>query len=83
MRRLPWGLWLVTVAIGAATSASALGDGIGPFAAYTVFVLAFSTVGALVATLGANGRRFAERFTWDEAARQTEAHLADVCGLGG
>ena len=30
---------------------------------------------ALVAELGANGRRFAEGFTWDEAARQTEAHL--------
>jgi hypothetical protein len=50
MRRLPWAIWLVTVAIGGATSASALGDGVGPFVAYVIFVLAFSTVGALVAT---------------------------------
>lgn len=34
----------------------------------------------LVASLGANARRFAERFTWEEAARQTEAHLAEVAG---
>ncbi|MDQ3696461.1 MAG: glycosyltransferase family 4 protein [Gemmatimonadota bacterium] len=33
---------------------------------------------ALVAELGAAGRRFAERFTWDEAARLTEAHLLEV-----
>ena len=33
---------------------------------------------ALVATLGAAGRRFASRFTWDAAAEQTEAHLARV-----
>ncbi len=33
---------------------------------------------ALVATLGAAGRRFASRFTWESAAEQTEAHLARV-----
>ncbi len=33
---------------------------------------------ALVASLGAAGRRFASRFTWDAAAEQTEAHLARV-----
>jgi glycosyltransferase involved in cell wall biosynthesis len=33
---------------------------------------------ALVASLGARGRRFAEGFTWDAAARQTEAHLEEV-----
>jgi glycosyltransferase involved in cell wall biosynthesis len=33
---------------------------------------------ALVDTLGAAGRRFAERFTWDAAADQTEAHLQRV-----
>jgi glycosyltransferase involved in cell wall biosynthesis len=33
---------------------------------------------ALVASLGAAGRRFAERFTWEAAAEQTEAHLARV-----
>jgi hypothetical protein len=29
----------------------------------------------LVARLGAQGRRFAERLTWESAAEQTEAHL--------
>lgn len=33
---------------------------------------------ALVATLGAAGRRFAARFTWESAAEQTEAHLQRV-----
>jgi len=37
----------------------------------------------LVASLGANARRFAERFTWEAAARQTEAHLLDVAASGG
>ncbi len=32
----------------------------------------------LVETLGAAGRRFAERFTWESAAEQTEAHLHSV-----
>jgi glycosyltransferase involved in cell wall biosynthesis len=32
----------------------------------------------LVASLGATARRFAERFTWDAAADQTEAHLREV-----
>jgi hypothetical protein len=50
MRRLPWALWLVVVAIGIAISPSALGDGAGPFAAYFAFVLAFATVGALVSS---------------------------------
>ena len=31
-----------------------------------------------VATLGASGRAFAERFSWDAAARETEAHLRAV-----
>ena len=30
----------------------------------------------LVGTLGVNGRRFAESFTWERAALETEAHLA-------
>ena len=33
---------------------------------------------ALVTSLGAAGRRFASRFTWTEAAEQTEAHLERV-----
>jgi hypothetical protein len=49
VKRLPWAIWVGIVAVGVATSPSALGDGVGPYLAYTVFVLAFSTVGALVA----------------------------------
>jgi glycosyltransferase involved in cell wall biosynthesis len=30
--------------------------------------------------LGSGARRFAERFTWERAARATEAHLQDVLG---
>lgn len=33
---------------------------------------------ARVASLGASGRAFAERYSWDAAARQTEAHLRDI-----
>jgi len=33
---------------------------------------------ALVASLGASGRRFAEAFTWDRAANDTLAHLEQV-----
>jgi hypothetical protein len=33
---------------------------------------------ALVASLGASGRAFAERFSWDTAAGETEAHLRAV-----
>jgi glycosyltransferase involved in cell wall biosynthesis len=33
---------------------------------------------ALVAGLGDQARRFAEGFTWENAARETEAHLAEV-----
>jgi glycosyltransferase involved in cell wall biosynthesis len=34
----------------------------------------------LVRRLGADGRRFAETFTWDRAAAETAAHLAAVAG---
>lgn len=37
----------------------------------------------LVARLGANGRRFAETFTWDRAAADTAAHLQRVVQSGG
>lgn len=33
---------------------------------------------SLVASLGARGRIFAESFTWDRSADQTEAHLAEL-----
>lgn len=35
---------------------------------------------ARVEALGAGGRRFAERFSWEAAADRTEAHLAGVAG---
>ena len=34
----------------------------------------------LVATLGAQGRRFAEQFSWDTAAQRTEAYLSTIVG---
>jgi hypothetical protein len=50
MKRLPWVIWLATVAIFAGLSGPALGDGVVLFVSYAVFVLAFATVGALVAS---------------------------------
>jgi glycosyltransferase involved in cell wall biosynthesis len=35
----------------------------------------------LVRTMGERGRRFAEGFTWDRAARETERHLREIAGL--
>jgi glycosyltransferase involved in cell wall biosynthesis len=37
----------------------------------------------LVASLGAQGRRFAESFTWERAAAETAAHLAGLAAEGG
>ena len=37
-----------------------------------------ATSPALVASLGERGRAFAETFTWERSAVETEAHLADV-----
>ena len=50
MRRLPWAIWLLTVAVFIAIVPSAFDDGLGLFLSYVLFVLAFSTVGALVAS---------------------------------
>jgi hypothetical protein len=50
MRRLPWAIWLLTVAVFVAIVPSAFDDGLGLFLSYVLFVLAFSTVGALVAS---------------------------------
>lgn len=50
MRRLPWAIWLVTVAVGVGLTGSAVSDGFVPFVSYAMFVLAFATVGALVAS---------------------------------
>ncbi|HEX6631688.1 MAG TPA: glycosyltransferase family 4 protein [Gemmatimonadaceae bacterium] len=38
---------------------------------------------ALVALLGASGRRFAESFTWERAADETAAHLSYLVAEGG
>jgi glycosyltransferase involved in cell wall biosynthesis len=38
---------------------------------------------ALVAQMGARARAFAETFTWDRCARETEAHLLRVLNPGG
>jgi len=40
----------------------------------------FADAPDLVERLGSNGRRFAESFTWERAARETVAHLAEVAG---
>jgi glycosyltransferase involved in cell wall biosynthesis len=50
----------------------------GDLAALTTALSRIVSDPALVATLGAAGRRFASRFTWDAAAEQTEAHLEGV-----
>ncbi len=36
----------------------------------------------MVRAMGAAGRTFAERFTWDAAARRTEEHLLEIVGVG-
>ena len=50
MRWLPWAIWLLVVGVFVAISGSALGDGVVQFVSYLAFVLAFTTVGALVAS---------------------------------
>jgi glycosyltransferase involved in cell wall biosynthesis len=52
----------------------------GDVTALTVALTRIASDRTLVATLGASARRFAERFTWEEAARQTLEHLEDVAG---
>jgi glycosyltransferase involved in cell wall biosynthesis len=37
----------------------------------------------LVRTMGARGRQFAEGFTWDRAAQETERHLSEIAGRRG
>jgi hypothetical protein len=49
VRRLAWGIWAAILAIGAAITSHAVNDGGLVFAGYVAFVLAFATVGALVA----------------------------------
>jgi glycosyltransferase involved in cell wall biosynthesis len=37
---------------------------------------------SLVRSMGERGRKFAEGFTWDRAALQTEDHLRAIVGQG-
>jgi len=57
-RVVPWSLWLAIVGsfLGVGLGAAVAEDGEGSAAAYTVFVLAFATVGALVASRRAASR---------------------------
>ena len=50
MRWLPWAIWVLVVGVFAAISGAALDDGLVQFISYLLFVLAFTTVGALVAS---------------------------------
>jgi hypothetical protein len=50
MRWLPWAIWLLAMGLFGAASGSALGDGPALFLSYVLFMLAFATVGALVAS---------------------------------
>jgi hypothetical protein len=50
MTRMPWAIFALILALGVAVAPSALADGVLPFLSYTAFVLAFATVGALVAS---------------------------------
>jgi hypothetical protein len=49
-RWLPWAIWVLVVGVFAAISGAALDDGLVQFISYLLFVLAFTTVGALVAS---------------------------------
>ena len=55
----------------------------GDVAAMAQFMQRLSDNRPLVESLGVAGRRFAEGFTWANAADQTAAHLRRVVGLGG
>lgn len=53
----------------------------GDVAAIAARLDQFAASPALVASMGASGRAFAESFTWERAAEQTLAHLATVAGV--
>ncbi len=54
----------------------------GDIAAMTSAMDRLATTPALVRSMGERGRRFAEGFTWDRAAAETEQHLREIAGLG-
>ena len=52
----------------------------------TAMVAAMARIAAdpgVVHDMGTRGRRFAEGFTWDRAALETERHLSEIAGLQG
>ena len=55
----------------------------GDVAAISAALARIAASPALVRTLGEAGRRFAERFTWERAADDTEAHLLETVRQGG
>ena len=55
----------------------------GDVAAMAVCMRNLSGERALVERLGIAARRFAEGFTWQRAADETETHLREVVGMGG
>ncbi len=55
----------------------------GDVAAMAVCMRSLSGERALVERLGIAARRFAEGFTWQRAADETETHLREVVGMGG
>lgn len=52
----------------------------GDVAALAAALQRLADAPALVESLGSSARPFAERFTWDEAASQTEQHLREIVG---
>jgi len=55
----------------------------GDVAAMAASIRKLSGERALVEHLGIAARRFAESFTWQRAADETETHLREVVGMGG
>ena len=55
----------------------------GDLAAMAAAMHRIAVSAQLVSEMGARGRRFAEGFTWDRAARETEQHLSEIARLPG
>jgi glycosyltransferase involved in cell wall biosynthesis len=50
----------------------------GDVAAMTAAMQRIASTPGLVRSMGERGRRFAEGFTWDRAAAETERHLNEI-----
>ena len=55
----------------------------GDVAAFAAAMERIASSPELVRGMGERGRRFAEGFTWDRAARETERHLREIAGVEG